>query len=203
MHASPTWMRHPLAGIAAGAGAVAIVTGAVAIFEQFVPVLSLGVLYVFAVLPVAVLWGTSYGVGVAIASMLAFNFLFLPPRYSFSIEERSVWFSLAVYLTTAIVVGGLASGARRRRDEALQREREAALLADVASELLRGARLEDELGDIAARTASVLGVSSARIELDSRADRALHETSYPLTVERGSVGTLYIPEAEEPPPRHP
>ena len=198
MHPSANWLRHPLAGVAAGAAAVALVTGAVAIFEQFVPVLSLGVLYVFAVLPIAVLWGTPYGVGVAIASMLAFNFLFLPPRYSFTIAERSVWFSLAVYLTTAIVVGGLASGARRRRDEAVQREREAALLADVAAELLRGARLEDELDDVAARAAGVLGVSSARIELDAHGARPQHQTAYPLTVDRGSIGTLYTPDDEEP-----
>ena len=82
LRASPA-LRGPIGGVAACVATVAIVTAAVAIFEQFVPVLSLGVLYVFAVLPVAVLWGTSYGVGVAIASMLAFNFLFLPPRYSF------------------------------------------------------------------------------------------------------------------------
>ena len=50
------WLKSPLAGAAAGALAVAIVTGAVAVFKHFVPVLSLGVLYVFAVLPVAVLW---------------------------------------------------------------------------------------------------------------------------------------------------
>jgi two-component system, OmpR family, sensor histidine kinase KdpD len=198
MHTSANWLRNLLAGVAAGAGAVAVVSGAVAIFDQFVPVLSLGVLYVFAVLPIAVLWGTAYGVGVAVASMLAFNFLFLPPRYTFTIEDRSVWLSLAVYLTTAIVVGGLASGARRRRDEAVQREREAALLADVAAELLRGSRLDDELDGIAEQTAGVLGVSSARIDLDGHGARPQHETAYPLTVDRGSIGTLYTPESEEP-----
>jgi len=46
-------------------------------------VLSLGVLYVFAVL-----WGT-YGVAVAIAGMLAFDLLFIPLRYSLTIEDRS------------------------------------------------------------------------------------------------------------------
>ena len=34
MHPSPSWLRHPLAGVAAGAAAVAVVSGAVAIFEQ-------------------------------------------------------------------------------------------------------------------------------------------------------------------------
>ncbi len=157
--------RGPLAGAAAGLLAVAIVTGAVAIFDGFVPTLSLGALYVFAVLPIAVIWGTAYAVAVAIASMLVFNFLFLPPLHTFTLADRSNWFALAVYLTTAIVVGTLASHARRRRAEAEQREREAALLADIAAGLLRGTPLEDQLVSISGRTAEVLGVSTARIVL--------------------------------------
>jgi hypothetical protein len=37
-------------------GAVAVVTGAIFALEPVAPVLSLGVLYLFAVLPVAALW---------------------------------------------------------------------------------------------------------------------------------------------------
>ncbi len=193
-------LRSPVAGAVAGLLAVAVVTGAVALFDNFVPILSLGVLYVFAVLPVAVLWGTAYGVAVAIASMLAFNFLFLPPLYTFTLADRRNWFALAVYLTTAIVVGGLASRARRRRDEAMQREREAALLADIAAELLRGIQLEDELDSIAARAAGVLGVSSARIVLGDQIGAPAHESPYPLAVKGRAVGAMYTPEREEPAP---
>ena len=177
---------------------MALVTGAIEVIDHYVPVLSLGVLYVFAVLPIAVLWGTVFGIGVAIASMLAFNFFFLPPLYTLTLADRRNWFALAVYLTTAIVVGGLASRARRRRDEALQREREAALLADISTELLRGTRLDDELGSIAGRAAGVLGVSSARIALDGQVSDGRGQVPYPLSVEGSSVGTLYVPEREEP-----
>ena len=45
----------------ASAGAVALVTAAIAVARPYVPVLSLGVLYVFAVLPVAVAWGLAAG----------------------------------------------------------------------------------------------------------------------------------------------
>ena len=177
---------------------MAIVTAAVAVFDEFVPVLSLGALYVFAVLPVAVVWGTVYAVGVAIASMLVFNFFFLAPLHTLDLTDRRNWLALAVYLTTAVVVGGLASRSRRRHEEAEQREREAALLADVAAELLRGTRLEDELQRIAGRAATVLGVSSARIVL-GRSDRARgHEAPYPLEIDGARVGTLYAPEREEP-----
>jgi two-component system, OmpR family, sensor histidine kinase KdpD len=192
------WLTNPLAGVVAGLLAVALVTAAIEVIDDYVPVLSLGVLYLFAVLPIAVVWGTAHAVFVAIASMLAFNFFFLPPLYTLSLEERSNWLALAVYLSTAIVVGSLASHARRRSEEALQREREAALLADIAAQLLRGTRLEDELDNIAARTAGVLGVSSARIELGDRSGRVAHESPSALEAGDRVIGTLYTPEREEP-----
>ncbi len=74
--------------------------------------------------------------------MLAFNFFFLPPLYTFTLADRSNWLVLAVYVVTAIVVGALASRYRSGKAEAEQREREAALLADIAADLLRGAPLE-------------------------------------------------------------
>jgi two-component system sensor histidine kinase KdpD len=191
-------LRSPSAGVAACVLAVATVTGAVAIFQHFVPVISLGGLYVFAVLPVAVLWGTAYAVGVAIASMLTFNFLFLPPLYSFTIADRRNWFALAVYVTTAIVVGGLAASARRRRDDAEQREREATLLADIAVELLRGTELEDDLGSIAARAADVLGVSSAQIVVGEPTAAHVDEAPYQMAVDGRPIGTFYVPQREEP-----
>jgi two-component system sensor histidine kinase KdpD len=99
-------------------GAVAVVTGAIFALEPVAPVLSLGVLYLFAVLPVAALWGLPYAVAVSVVSMLAFNFLFLPPTHTFRLADSENWVALAVYLVTAISVSELAARARRRADEA-------------------------------------------------------------------------------------
>ena len=188
--------RISLVGLIAGACAVAAVTAAIAVIDNWVPVLSLGALFVFAVLPIAVFWGTPYAVLVAVASMLTFNFFFLPPVYTFNLRDGRNWFALAVYLTTAIVVGALASRARRQTAEAKQRERESGLLADVAAELLRGTALAQELDRVEDRAAEVLGVSSVRIALGE--SDAHGESPYPLPVNGGEIGTLYTPESEEP-----
>ena len=58
--------------------------------------------------------------------MLAFNWFFLPPVHTFTLSDSRNWFALAVYLVTAVVVSGLAAGARRRATEAEQREVETA-----------------------------------------------------------------------------
>jgi two-component system sensor histidine kinase KdpD len=121
-----------------------------------VPVLTLGVLYVFAVLPVAVLLGGVASVAVAGASMLAFNFFFLPPLYTFTLAEPSNWFSLAVFLVTAIVVSELASRSR-------QRATESALLAEIATSLLQRGR--SPRSSTASPRASVLEVHDVSIEL--------------------------------------
>src|SRR5262245_8210199 len=190
-------MKRLAQGLLASAAAVAIVTGAIALLKPYVPVLSLGGLYIFAVLPIAVVYGMGLAVVVSVASMLAFNFFHLPPTYTFTLEDSANWFALAVYLATAVVVSELASSSRRRAAAAEQRERESALLAELATELLRGRDLEDELGEIGSRTATVLGVESAQIELGAAHRPPASTTPLPLEAAGRPIGTLYTPEDDD------
>jgi K+-sensing histidine kinase KdpD len=89
--------------------AVAVVTGVIFALKPVAPVLSLGVLYLFAVLPVAMLWGLPYAVGVSVVSMLTFNFFFLPPTHTLQLHDSENWVALAVYLVTALAVSQLAA----------------------------------------------------------------------------------------------
>jgi len=165
--------------------AVAFVTAAIALFEDFVPVLSLGALYIFAVLPVALLWGLSYAIPVSIASMLAFNWFYLPPVHTFTLADSRNWFALAVYLVTAIVVSDLAARSRRRA-------REAALLAQIAHTLLERGGVAGELEEIAEGAASALGAASARIALEAEATPNAGEVGRPLEAGGRRIGTIFL-----------
>lgn len=178
-------------GLLASIGSVVAVSVAVALLHPYVPVLSLGVLYVFAVLPIAVVWGIELAVAVSIASMLAFNWFFLPPTHTLQLREGANWLALAVYLVVAVVVSTLAAWARRRRDDAEQRRRESDVLADAAGELLRGVELSAELDKLAGLAANVLGVAGARLALGDRAS-AEGERSVPVEVALRRVATLHI-----------
>jgi two-component system, OmpR family, sensor histidine kinase KdpD len=180
----------PLAGSLA---ALALVTGAIALLRSEVPVLSLGALYLFAVLPVAVLWGRAYAVGVAVASMLAFNFFFLPPEHTFRLRERSNWLALAVYLVTAVVVSELAARSRRRAAEAEQRELEEAFLGELSVALLQGEHLPEELDRIGAAVGKVFHVETARVELGEA-----HHEGLELRAGERLVGTLVLPPGSTP-----
>jgi two-component system sensor histidine kinase KdpD len=117
-------VRTGLVRVAASASALALVTGVIELLKGHVPVLSLAVLYLLAIIPISVAWGIVYAVGMAIGSMLCFNFFFLPPLYTLTLQDSRNWFALLVFLVTAVVVSELATRSRRRAEEA-----EAALLA--------------------------------------------------------------------------
>ena len=187
--------RNRLAPLAGSAAAVVLVTAAIFLLRESVPVLSLGSLYVLAVLPVAILWGRFWAVLVAIASMLAFNFFFLEPVHTFRLSDRSNWLALAVYLATAIAVSELSTRARQRAAEAEQREREEALLGELSVALLQGESLVDELPRIGSATGSVLGVEGARIELGDEAGSGIELLAGPRL-----IGRLALPDAERPNP---
>jgi K+-sensing histidine kinase KdpD len=111
-------VKTGLVRIVACAGALALVTGAIELLKGHVPVLSLAVLYLLAIIPVAVAWGIVYAVGMALGSMVCFNFFFLRPLYTLTLQDSRNWFALLVFLVTAVVVSELATRSRRRAEEA-------------------------------------------------------------------------------------
>ena len=159
-------------GLFASAGAVGLVTAAIAILKPYVPVLSLGVLYELAVLPVAVLWGLPLAIAVSIASMLAFNFFFLPPTHTFALNDPENWLALTVYLVTGVVVSVLATQARRRANLASERavEAEAARRSDTMKTAVLHAVSHDLRSPLTAIVAAASGLDSPEVKL-GRGDR--------------------------------
>jgi len=132
--------------------AVAVATGLVAALDDVAPVAGLGVLYLLAVLFVAVRRGQVAALATAVLSFMTFNFFFFDPRYRFTVSESENVVALVVFLIAALVVGRLAAVARQQATEAERRallatarEREATILASAASSLLTGGDLENEL----------------------------------------------------------
>ena len=178
------WRRW-LEGLLVSALLIAGVTVAIWLLEPHVPVLGLGVLYLFAVLPVAVFWGLALGVPVSVVSMLAFNFFFLPPTHTFTLADSSNWLALGVFLVTAVVVSDLAARSRRRATEST-------LLAEISASLLESGDVSAELERIADDAAQALHVERARIVVGSDAPPAGKSDRYPLLAGGRRVGTIYV-----------
>jgi len=152
------------------------------------------------VLVVAIGWGTIYAVLVSVASMLAFNFFFLPPTHTFRLRDSENWFALAVYLVIAVVVSELATRARRRTAEAEQRRREAELLAEVSALLLEPGEVQGKIRRVAARTADVLSVRRAHVEPESLRRPSEAESVAVLLAGERDVGRIFFERGDEPRP---
>jgi two-component system sensor histidine kinase KdpD len=155
----------PIAGLAAGALAVALTTLVIFPLRTVMPVVSTGVVYLLAVLLVSTWFGLWIGLGTAVASALAFNWFHLPPTHQFTIAETENWVALGVFLAVALVVSSLAELARARAREVEQRRREADLAAELARLLLGGPDVAAALPAAAAQLAHALDLHGAAIEL--------------------------------------
>ena len=154
--------------------AIGLATAAVALLQSAAPAAGLGVIYLLAVLAIAIRRGEIPALVTAVLSMLTLNYLFIPPRHQLAIAHSRDVAELAVLLIVAVVVGRLAALARHREaeaesraSEALAHEREATLLADVASTILAGHSIAAQLERIGTGLASALGAQHARLELGS------------------------------------
>jgi two-component system sensor histidine kinase KdpD len=179
-------MRY-LAPVGVSVTAVAAVTLLIYALRSSAPVVSLGALYSLAVLPVAVGWGLRYAIPVSIASMLTFNFLFLEPLHTFRLEDSRNWTALTVYLVTAVVASELATRARRRADEAERREREAALLADLAARLLERGDIDELAARVEPGNARLRAAVDALLALAAERERLQEEAVDAEALRRSDV----------------
>jgi two-component system sensor histidine kinase KdpD len=167
-------VRGHVERLAVSAVAVAVVTGAVFALKTVAPVLGLAILYLLAVLPVAVLYGLAYALAVSIASMLAFNFFFLPPLHTLELRESENWVALGVFVVTAIVVSELATRARRRAFAAA--EADTLRRSDAAKTAVLHAVSHDLRSPLTAIRAAAEGLESGSLQLGEEDRAALLET---------------------------
>ncbi|HEY2398134.1 MAG TPA: ATP-binding protein [Solirubrobacteraceae bacterium] len=166
------------AGVLAALTSVAAATALIYPLKQVTPVLSLGVLYVPAVVVVSMFWGRALGIATSLLSAAAFNFFHLPPGGRFSLSDEREWVALVVFVIVAIATGMVGELARARGREAELRRQEADLSAEMAQLLLGTADVEGALEDTAAQLAAAVGVGGAEIsvgELDADGRSLLFE----------------------------
>jgi two-component system, OmpR family, sensor histidine kinase KdpD len=171
-------LNRPFRGVALAALevllAVAAASAGVALLQSTAPAAGLGILYLLAVMTVAVRRGQVAALVTAVLSVLTLNYLFIVPRHRLAIAHSQDVVELTVLLIAAIVVGRLAATGRQRTAEAdsragvaAARGREAILLAEAAAAILGGRTVAAALERIGHSVAMATGASSARVSLES------------------------------------
>ena len=83
----------------------------------------------------AVVAGTWPAVTTAFAGFLAYDVLFVEPRFTLTVDDPQEWLNLLLLLLVGIVVGRLAGRERDRAETAIEREREATAMFRTSFEL--------------------------------------------------------------------
>ncbi len=127
-------LRRWVGGTLAGFVLVVLTTGLVWLLNRQLPPRGLLVLYLLAVLPVAIRWGAGPAVIVSVVSVTTFVQVIAPPEQS----EGPALVGFGVFLVTAVVVAGLASGLRRTALRSRELADEQAALRRVATLVAEG-----------------------------------------------------------------
>src|SRR5213594_2630230 len=146
--------RRLIAYVAAVA-AVAITTALIGLVVGRAQIANISMLYLVAVLVVAVAYGRAAAVVASVLAFLTFDWFFVPPTHQLVVADAEELISLALFLFTAIVTGTLAARERARAQEARQREREATILYEAAF-LMAEPGLERALAGVAQHLRSAL-----------------------------------------------
>ncbi|EGO64097.1 sensor histidine kinase [Acetonema longum] len=102
--------------------------------EHFDPV-NTALLYVLPILFSAVRWGRRPSYITALASVLAFNFLFTPPLLTFTVSDVRYLLSFSIFLVISFVVGGRTETLRKEVRLTRQRETSVRTLYDFSRQI--------------------------------------------------------------------
>jgi two-component system sensor histidine kinase KdpD len=135
---NPQW-RSYLAGALITTGCTAVA----AVMSKWLAPTNLAMVYLLGVVLAATRFDRRASVVTAVLGTLAFDFLFIPPIYSFAISDTEYLLTAIVLLTVGLVISALAEGLRRQARVATDRERRTAALYAMTRKLAVVASLDD------------------------------------------------------------
>ncbi len=135
-----SWRRFLIDSILAILGGL-LITDIIYTFQLYPRIPNVSFAYLLIVLALASTRGLYPAILTSFVSFLSFDFLLVPPLYTFTIKRFEEWLALFVFLAIAIITSQLAAALRRRADEASRRERETSILY----QLIRATNREEDL----------------------------------------------------------
>jgi two-component system, OmpR family, sensor histidine kinase KdpD len=137
-------------GYAAALAAVLVSTGLAWMMLPHFELSNIVMVYLLGVVLVALRFGRSASALASILSVAAFDFVFVPPYFTFAVSDSQYLITFGVMLVVALVISGLTVRARDKAESARSQERRTATLYSLSRELAASRGL-DTLLDIALR----------------------------------------------------
>jgi two-component system sensor histidine kinase KdpD len=92
-------------------------------------------IFILTVVLVAMRFGRGPAALAAVVSVAAFDFFFVPPRFSFAVSDVQYFLTFGIMLAVGLITGQLTAGLRFQARVALHREERAASLYEIARDL--------------------------------------------------------------------
>src|SRR5277367_4225320 len=127
----------------AGLAICACCTAAAAVMYPYFALTNLVMVYLLGATVAALRLGRGPASVAAVANVLAFDFFFVPPRYSFAVADFQYVVTFGVMLAVALIIATLVASVRAQTRVAGTRERRTALLYGMSRELTATRELED------------------------------------------------------------
>jgi two-component system, OmpR family, sensor histidine kinase KdpD len=164
----------------AGSGAaVALALGAAWLIERFIGLQSISLVFLMAVLGSAIVWGLWPALFASFLSVLAFNFFFLPPIYTFTIADPENVVALFFFLLVAIVVSNLTAGTRRQILAARKSAKTTAELYGFSRKVAATGTLDDLLWATTYQVSSMLKLHTVVLLPDMETGGLAIASAYP------------------------
>ena len=117
-------------------------------------------IYLLTTALVAVYGGRRAAILSSVLGVAAFDFMFVPPRFTFAVSSVQYFITFGIMLIVALIIGNLNASVRQQARIAGYRERRTALLYAMSRHLAM-ARGRDELAEVAIRHVSQVFMSRA------------------------------------------
>src|ERR1700722_8016744 len=140
---------------------------------------NLVMVYLLSSALVAMYGGRGAGALSSVLGVLAFDFLFVPPRYSFAVTDVQYLLTFSIMLGVALIIGNLNASVRLQARVAGHRERRTALLYAMTRQLSL-ARGRDEMAGVAASNVSEVFASRTVVLFADEHGRVTYPRAAPL-----------------------
>lgn len=129
----PRLMRLP--GYEVALGYLILATGLAFLMYPYFDLPNLIMVYLLGVMATAIHCGRGPAILNSLLSVLAFDFCFVPPRWTFTVEEAKYIVTFAVMFLTAVVISYLGTLIKRQAEAARLQERQTAAMHALSREL--------------------------------------------------------------------
>jgi K+-sensing histidine kinase KdpD len=170
--------RHIATRTAVSVGLMSAFILLLAPLQRFINVTTIGFSLLLAVLFISIQMGSRAALAACVVAMLGYNFFFLPPVLTLTIQDPQNWVALAAFSITALVTGQLSASARRRASEAETSKQKAE-------------QLYSELQAAFEVASQAEAIKRSELMKSALLDAVTHDLRTPLTSIRAASTTLH------------